>query len=92
LCQARSDHPVAAQQRRSSRSRCPAADYHDRHAASGHVDLIEGTPEYDILFRMLEPHELAAALGFSDVRAIAADAAPKQKPQPAAEEPRAATA
>lgn len=35
-------------------------------AASGHIDLIEGTPEYDILFRMLEPHELAAAMGFSD--------------------------
>jgi DNA (cytosine-5)-methyltransferase 1 len=38
-------------------------------AASGHVDLVEGgaTParEYDILFRMLEPHELAAAMGFS---------------------------
>jgi DNA (cytosine-5)-methyltransferase 1 len=34
-------------------------------AATGHVDLIEGTPEYDILFRMLEPHELAAAMGFT---------------------------
>lgn len=35
-------------------------------AATGHVDLIEGTAEYDILFRMLEPHELAAAMGFDD--------------------------
>ncbi len=34
-------------------------------AATGHVDLIEGTETYDILFRMLEPHELAAAMGFS---------------------------
>lgn len=34
-------------------------------AATGHVDLIEGTESYDILFRMLEPHELAAAMGFS---------------------------
>jgi len=34
-------------------------------AASGHVDLIQATAEYDILFRMLEPHELAAAMGFS---------------------------
>lgn len=33
-------------------------------AASGHVDLIEATAQYDILFRMLEPHELAAAMGF----------------------------
>jgi DNA (cytosine-5)-methyltransferase 1 len=32
--------------------------------ASGHVNLIEATPQYDILFRMLEPHELAAAMGF----------------------------
>lgn len=83
-------------------------------AATGHVDLAEGTieagagePVYDILFRMLEPHELAAAMGFSDedsyefagtktekirqignavsvrkmracVRALLADAAPKQ--------------
>lgn len=38
-------------------------------AASGHVDLIEGTAEYDILFRMLEPHELAAAMGFTDEEA-----------------------
>jgi|GEM_PF-290785 len=35
-------------------------------AATGHVDLIEATEGYDILFRMLEPHELAAAMGFSD--------------------------
>ena len=34
--------------------------------ASGHVNLVEGTPTYDILFRMLEPHELAAAMGFTD--------------------------
>lgn len=34
-------------------------------AATGHVDLVEATPEYDILFRMLEPHELAAAMGFN---------------------------
>lgn len=34
-------------------------------AATGHVDLIEGTEGYDILFRMLEPHELAAAMGFN---------------------------
>lgn len=34
-------------------------------AATGHVDLIEATPHYDILFRMLEPHELAAAMGFN---------------------------
>lgn len=33
--------------------------------ATGHINLIEGTPQYDILFRMLEPHELAAAMGFS---------------------------
>lgn len=34
-------------------------------AATGHVDLVEATPGYDILFRMLEPHELAAAMGFT---------------------------
>jgi DNA (cytosine-5)-methyltransferase 1 len=34
-------------------------------AARGHVDLVEATAEYDILFRMLEPHELAAAMGFT---------------------------
>lgn len=33
-------------------------------AATGHVDLIEGVEGYDILFRMLEPPELAAAMGF----------------------------
>jgi DNA (cytosine-5)-methyltransferase 1 len=35
-------------------------------AATGHVDLVEGVAGYDILFRMLEPHELAAAMGFTD--------------------------
>jgi DNA (cytosine-5)-methyltransferase 1 len=35
-------------------------------AASGHVDLVEPTEEYDILFRMLEAHELGAAMGFTD--------------------------
>lgn len=35
-------------------------------AATGHVDLVEAAPELDILFRMLEPHELAAAMGFND--------------------------
>lgn len=34
-------------------------------AATGHINLVEATPEYDILFRMLEPHELAAAMGFN---------------------------
>ncbi|MGD9769605.1 MAG: DNA cytosine methyltransferase [Pseudolabrys sp.] len=34
-------------------------------AATGHVDLVQPTAEYDILFRMLEPHELAAAMGFT---------------------------
>jgi len=34
-------------------------------AATGHVDLVEGAEGYDILFRMLEPHELAAAMGFT---------------------------
>jgi DNA (cytosine-5)-methyltransferase 1 len=34
-------------------------------AATGHVDLVEGVEGYDILFRMLEPHELAAAMGFT---------------------------
>ena len=33
-------------------------------AHRGEQALIEGTPEYDIQFRMLEPHELAAAMGF----------------------------
>lgn len=31
----------------------------------GHGALVEPTPQYDILFRMLEPHELAAAMGFT---------------------------
>jgi DNA (cytosine-5)-methyltransferase 1 len=35
-------------------------------AATGHINLVEATPAYDILFRMLEPHELAAAMGFND--------------------------
>ncbi|TGQ19305.1 DNA cytosine methyltransferase [Mesorhizobium sp. M00.F.Ca.ET.217.01.1.1] len=34
-------------------------------AATGHVDLVQATPEFDILFRMLEPHELAAAMGLN---------------------------
>ena len=34
--------------------------------ATGRVNLVEGTETYDILFRMLEPHELAAAMGFND--------------------------
>jgi DNA (cytosine-5)-methyltransferase 1 len=34
-------------------------------AATRHVDLVEGVEGYDILFRMLEPHELAAAMGFN---------------------------
>ncbi|RWB85938.1 MAG: DNA cytosine methyltransferase [Mesorhizobium sp.] len=34
-------------------------------AATGHINLVEATAEYDILFRMLEPHELAAAMGFT---------------------------
>ncbi|MGF3022712.1 DNA cytosine methyltransferase [Methylobacterium aquaticum] len=33
--------------------------------ATGRVNLVEGTAGYDILFRMLEPHELAAAMGFN---------------------------
>lgn len=32
--------------------------------ATGRVNLVEGVEGYDILFRMLEPHELAAAMGF----------------------------
>lgn len=32
---------------------------------AGHP-LVEPAPGYDILFRMLEPHELAAAMGFTD--------------------------
>jgi DNA (cytosine-5)-methyltransferase 1 len=34
--------------------------------ATGHVNLVQATPQLDILFRMLEPHELAAAMGFND--------------------------
>jgi DNA (cytosine-5)-methyltransferase 1 len=34
--------------------------------ATGHVNLVEATSQYDILFRMLEPEELAAAMGFDD--------------------------
>ncbi|WP_368911610.1 DNA cytosine methyltransferase [Taklimakanibacter deserti] len=33
--------------------------------AQGHINLVEATEGYDILFRMLEPHELAAAMGFN---------------------------
>lgn len=33
-------------------------------AHRGEQALVEGTAAYDILFRMLEPHELAAAMGF----------------------------
>jgi DNA (cytosine-5)-methyltransferase 1 len=35
-------------------------------AHRGEQALVEGTCEYDILFRMLEPHELAAAMGFTE--------------------------
>ncbi len=35
-------------------------------ATGGSVNLVEPTESYDILFRMLEPHELAAAMGFND--------------------------
>lgn len=34
-------------------------------AATGHVNLVEPSEGLDILFRMLEPHELAAAMGFT---------------------------
>ncbi|WP_247455425.1 DNA cytosine methyltransferase [Bradyrhizobium sp. 174] len=37
--------------------------------ATGHINLIEATPQFDILFRMLEPHELAAAMGFNSEEA-----------------------
>jgi DNA (cytosine-5)-methyltransferase 1 len=37
-------------------------------AATGHVDLVEGIEGYDILFRMLEPHELGPAMGFDRYR------------------------
>jgi len=33
-------------------------------AYRGEQALVEGTPQYDILFRMLEAHELAAAMDF----------------------------
>jgi DNA (cytosine-5)-methyltransferase 1 len=33
--------------------------------ATGRINLVEASPEFDILFRMLEPHELAAAMGFN---------------------------
>ncbi|MGY3159071.1 DNA (cytosine-5)-methyltransferase 1 [Bradyrhizobium elkanii] len=34
-------------------------------ARRGELAVVEGTPTYDILFRMLEPHELAGAMGFN---------------------------
>jgi DNA (cytosine-5)-methyltransferase 1 len=34
-------------------------------AHRGELALVEGAENYDILFRMLEPHELAAAMGFN---------------------------
>jgi DNA (cytosine-5)-methyltransferase 1 len=36
--------------------------------ATGRIQLVEGQaePEVDVLFRMLKPHELAAAMGFDD--------------------------
>jgi DNA (cytosine-5)-methyltransferase 1 len=39
--------------------------------ATGHVDLVSGDQErgYDILFRMLEPHELAAAMSIATAAA-----------------------
>lgn len=37
--------------------------------ATGHINLVEATPQFDILFRMLEPHELAAAMGFNSEEA-----------------------
>lgn len=39
-------------------------------AATGHINLVEATETYDILFRMLEPHELAAAMGFTTDEAV----------------------
>jgi DNA (cytosine-5)-methyltransferase 1 len=36
-------------------------------AHRGEQALVEGTASYDILFRMLEPHELAAAMGFNSI-------------------------
>jgi DNA (cytosine-5)-methyltransferase 1 len=35
-------------------------------ANRGELAVVEPYAEYDILFRMLEPHELAAAMGFND--------------------------
>lgn len=32
--------------------------------AKGRVNLVQAAPEVDVLFRMLQPHELAAAMGF----------------------------
>lgn len=34
--------------------------------ATGRTNLVQGTREFDILFRMLEPHELAAAMSISE--------------------------
>lgn len=34
--------------------------------ADGRIQLAEAAPQWDIRFRMLQPHELAAAMGFSD--------------------------
>jgi DNA (cytosine-5)-methyltransferase 1 len=39
-------------------------------ATLGHGALVEGTVYFDILFRMLEPHELAGAMGFTSEEAI----------------------
>lgn len=33
--------------------------------ATGHINLVEPSPEMDCLYRMLVPHELAAAMGFN---------------------------
>ena len=33
--------------------------------ATGRINLVEPAADYDILFRMLEPRELAAAMGFN---------------------------
>ena len=38
-------------------------------ASRGEQALVEATPQFDILFRMLEPHELAAAMGFTSAEA-----------------------
>ena len=37
--------------------------------ATGRVNIVEPAEGYDILFRMLEPHELAAAMGFNTAEA-----------------------